>query len=154
MFRKLLSIKLALLLIFMLCIMVSQANNDENSSDYSMYQITQIYAASPAGGTIMIKPGVVLIDSKSVIEIQGRGFPPGKEITLRTLLGVPGILEGQLSDISYILEDKNIINDDGTFSITWTLDRAARNLIPGIVPLWVIVKDTEVVIPIIFYSNK
>lgn len=97
--------------------------------------------------SVTIDPKTILIDRRQQIVISGAGFPPEREVLLHTLDP-----DNVLSSLTFLWGSPQT-DEFGSFSVSAPLDRMASIMKPGVYPLWVIVEDTEVVVPLVYVKK-
>lgn len=70
--------------------------------------------------TVNVSPSPVPYKKKTKVTISGSGFKPQQELGIRVVMG------GVLSDISFLVKPRPIVNEFGAFSSVWTLNREIR----------------------------
>jgi len=71
-------------------------------------------AIAQAGPSVIVSPAPVK-PKKGKILIAGSGFKPKQELGIRVMMG------GVLSDISFLVKPRPIVNEYGAFASTWKL---------------------------------
>ncbi len=109
----------------------------------------QLYTSFPS---VTVEPGIAEISAGQIIIISGAGFAPEEEIVIETL--TYGAINN-LNRLSFLgdppsLEGEPFTDENGSFTVAWTLRRFSRRLDPGVYPIWIRIGDVEVTVPIVY----